>query len=96
MKRISLSSLKRSMLKDPKYRDFHFNQPAGFQAAQLIKRVRVERGLTQAKFGRNLGLPQATIARMENGTRYVSLRTLEKVLKKFGLVLILSARKRKT
>ena len=50
---------------------------------EMIK-ARKEKGLTQKELGKLCGLPQSSIARLENGTFSPSINTVTKVLSVLG------------
>ena len=51
------------------------------QFMQELSKARKEKGLTQKELGKLCGLPQSSIARLENGTCSPSLETISKVLR---------------
>ena len=51
------------------------------QFVQELIKTRKEKGLTQEELGKLCGLPQSSIARLENGTYSPSLETISKVLR---------------
>jgi transcriptional regulator with XRE-family HTH domain len=50
-----------------------------------LRRLRKERGLTQAELARQIGIQQSDLSRMEKGTYRVSLDNLFKILAVFDL-----------
>ena len=50
-------------------------------APALIRAARADAGLTQLELARRAGLRQSSLAQMESGTRAVSARMLERVLR---------------
>lgn len=53
----------------------------------LIRRSRLERGLTQRQLAKKAGTSQPAIARLETGTHSPTIETLERVLAALGLEL---------
>lgn len=51
------------------------------RAGELIRRARLDAGITQAELARRAGLRQPSLAQMESGTRNVSDEMLERVLR---------------
>ncbi|RRJ86505.1 XRE family transcriptional regulator [Gulosibacter macacae] len=51
------------------------------QAPELIRRARLDAGLTQAELARRADLRQPSLAQMESGARNVSAEMLERVLR---------------
>jgi transcriptional regulator with XRE-family HTH domain len=53
-------------------------------AGMLIKRLRFQRGMTQAELARRAGTTQSAIARLESGGRSPSMATLTRTLEALG------------
>ena len=51
---------------------------------KFLQELRKEKGLTQKDLGKLCGLPQSSIARIENGTYSPSISTVTKVLSALG------------
>jgi len=54
------------------------------QAAMLIVRIRMERGLTQEALARRIGTTKSAISRLESGRHRPNVDTLERVARAFG------------
>ena len=54
----------------------------------LVHRLRIEAGLTQAELGGRIGTTQSAIARMEGGGTRPTLETLEKLAEAIGQELV--------
>ncbi|MGQ0823730.1 MAG: helix-turn-helix domain-containing protein [Actinomycetota bacterium] len=59
---------------------------AAFQ--ELVYRLRIEAGLTQAELAERIGTTQSAIARMEGGGTRPNLETLEKLARAVGAELV--------
>ena len=53
---------------------------------EMIKKVRLERNLTQEELGKLIGVQRAQISKLENNTTNV---TIETILKVFGMLRLL-------
>jgi acyl-CoA hydrolase/DNA-binding XRE family transcriptional regulator len=62
-------------------------------AAAILKRARVDAGLTQAELARRAGTAQSAVARYESGAASPSIRTLERLLAAAGHRLVLDAQR---
>jgi XRE family transcriptional regulator, regulator of sulfur utilization len=52
---------------------------------EVVQKIRVAQGLTQAQLAERSGLHQQAIGQMERGTYSVTLRTLEKIASALGV-----------
>lgn len=53
--------------------------------ADVLKRLRTQRGLSQEELGRKIGVGKSTISMYENGSREPSLETLEAIADTFNV-----------
>ncbi len=58
--------------------------PANLAAKILLRRARVDAGLSQAELARRAGITQPSIAKIENPDHELKLATLERVLAVLG------------
>jgi transcriptional regulator with XRE-family HTH domain len=61
-------------------------------AAELIRRTRVDRGLSQAELALRAGTTQTAISRLERGQRSPTIQTLRRLLTVMGEDLTLASR----
>ena len=62
-------------------------------AAAILRRARLDAGLTQAELARRAGTAQSAVARYESGSASPSIRTLERLLAAAGHRLVLDAQR---
>jgi hypothetical protein len=62
-------------------------------AAAVLRRARLDAGLTQAELARRAGTAQSAVARYESGAASPSIRTLERLLAAAGHRLVLDAQR---
>jgi transcriptional regulator with XRE-family HTH domain len=55
-----------------------------YQVARQIVALRLKRGLSQKELARRVGTTQSTIARIENGSQNLSLRTINRLARALG------------
>jgi transcriptional regulator with XRE-family HTH domain len=60
-----------------------------------INGLRAERDMTQTEFGRLIGVPQSTVARLESGTQAPSVATLKRIAQATGTELVIEFRRPK-
>jgi DNA-binding XRE family transcriptional regulator len=60
-----------------------------------ISGLRAEHDMTQTEFGRLIGAPQSTVARLESGTQAPSVATLKRIAKATGTELVIEFRRPK-
>jgi len=60
-----------------------------------ISGLRAERDMTQTEFGRLIGVPQSTVARLESGTQAPSVATLKRIAKATDTELVIEFRRPK-
>lgn len=78
------------LMKDPEFvREFEALQPE-MEVARAICRARAEQGLTQADIAERTGMNQSEISRIENGTRNVSIKLLQRLADGLGMTLKIS------
>jgi len=53
----------------------------------VLKKLRIEKELSQEEFAHNIGLHRTYISQLERGLKSPSLQTLEKISKELGLTL---------
>lgn len=58
-----------------------------FQIGEEVRRLRIERGLSQQELAERMGLPQSVIARLEAGGVELRLSTLDRVAQVLGVEL---------
>jgi HTH-type transcriptional regulator/antitoxin HipB len=58
-----------------------------FQIGEEVRRLRMERGLSQQELAQRMGLPQSVIARLEAGGVEPRLSTLDRVAQALGVQL---------
>jgi transcriptional regulator with XRE-family HTH domain len=65
------------------------------ELALEIGDLRVGLDMTQTEFGRLVGVPQSTVARLESGRQAPSVATLKRIAKATGTELVIEFRRRK-
>lgn len=60
-----------------------------------ISGLRAKRDMTQTEFGRLIGVPQSTVARLESGTQAPSVATLKRIAKATDTELVIEFRRPK-
>jgi len=73
-----LQTLKADLLANPAVRTEHDAQAAGFDLASELIAARARAGLTQAQLAQRMGTTQSAVARIENGRRAPSMRTVQR------------------
>ncbi len=74
----SLVNVKTRLLADPSTRAEYAAQMPEFEIARELIAARVRAGLTQAELAKRMQTTQSTIARMESGRTWPSMRTLSR------------------
>jgi DNA-binding XRE family transcriptional regulator len=69
---------------DPDFRAELTRTEPYHQAAMLIVRIRMERGLTQEALARRIGTTKSAISRLESGRHKPNIDTLERIARAFG------------
>ena len=71
-----ISTLHKRWLKDPEYKQSFEGIGPEFDLAQKLIQARVKSGLSQEELAQRMGTSQSSIARMESGTVWPSMRSL--------------------
>lgn len=80
----SLEQVVRASSKSAIFKQAYDEELARLQLAQRLRELRSIKRLTQKMVADRTGMPQSVIARIESGTRGVSLDTLGKIAIVFG------------
>ena len=75
----SLEQVVRASSKDAVFKQTYDEELSRLRLAQEIRKLRSAKRLTQKTVATRTGMPQSVIARIESGTRGMSLDTLEKI-----------------
>ncbi|HEY4295166.1 MAG TPA: helix-turn-helix transcriptional regulator [Paraburkholderia sp.] len=79
-----LATLKERLLADPQTKAEYEAQTAEFAVARELIAARVRAGLTQEQLAEKMRTTQSTIARLESGRTFPSLRTLSRYAEATG------------
>ena len=71
-------------LKSPLFRKFYEEAQARRKLQSQLREARLAKRLTQKKLAERVDMPQSVIARIESGTRNLSLETLFRVARGVG------------
>lgn len=71
-------------LKDPAFRKVWEAGTARREVVKMIMSERIRRNMSQADLAKRAGLKQPNVARIESGSRGVSIETLSKIARAFG------------
>lgn len=63
-----ISTLHKSLLKDPAYKAAYGSLSTEFELAQKLIEVRVKSGMSQGELAQKMGTSQSAIARLESGS----------------------------
>lgn len=77
--------VREELLHDPQVRDEHERTALAHAVALRLIRYRVNHDLTQTALGRQLGMTQSAIARLEAGDHEPSLSTLARLARKLEM-----------
>ena len=55
---------------------------------QVLKKLRIEKGISQEEFALNIGLHRTYISQLERGLKSPSLRTIAKICEVLGITLV--------
>lgn len=78
------------MMQDPEFvREYEALQPE-MEVARAICLARAQQGLTQADIAERTGIRQSEISKIENGTRNVSIKLLQRLADGLGMTLHIS------
>ena len=87
--------LKRDLLEMPGVRE-EIDRLYPYEAVAFeINGLRAERNMTQTEFGRLIGVPQSTVARLESGTQAPSVATLKRIAEATDTELVIEFRRLK-
>lgn len=76
-----ISTLHKRWLKEPGYKKAYEALEPEFDLAHKLIEARVKSGLSQEELAARMGTSQSSIARMESGTAWPSMRTLARFAK---------------
>jgi len=91
-----ITDLHKKWMKEPKYKRAYDALEGEFVLASAVMDVRNRAGLTQAELARKMGTTQPVVARLESGRTRPSMRTLERLAKATGSLLLISFEPRHT
>jgi predicted transcriptional regulator len=83
-KTIPFKEMAKEWKKDAKYKKEYESLKAEFEIARELIHARVRAHLTQVEVAKRMGTTQSAVARLESGTRSISLKTLEKYAEATG------------
>jgi DNA-binding XRE family transcriptional regulator len=78
-----LSEVFKKHMKNKKFREGYNEELSRLQLAYDIKMLRKKKGLTQEQVAHKAKMPQSVVARIESGSRGLSIGTLHKIAKVF-------------
>ncbi len=87
MSRREWSELRAERLATPEARQAYWAAARAFRIGEEVRRLRIERGLSQQELAGRMGLPQSAIARLEAGRVEPRLSTLDRVAQTLGVEL---------
>lgn len=87
MSRRAWSELRAERLGTPEARQAYAAAERAFCIGEEVRRLRMERGLSQHKLAARMGLTQSVIARLEAGAVEPRLSTLDRVAEALGVEL---------
>ena len=90
-----LENLERDLLGIPGFREGYDRQFPYDELSLEIGGLRADLEMTQTEFGRLIGVPQSTIARLESGRQAPSVATLKRIAEATGTELVVEFRKPK-
>lgn len=82
--------VKKRKIKDEVFAEHYESGYDGFKLGIMLRRARVNAGLTQEELARKLNTKKSAISRIENHAEDIRLSTLEKVAEALGKTLKLS------
>ena len=91
-----VSILHKRWLKEPGYKKAYEALEPEFDLAHKLIEARVKSGLSQEELAARMGTSQSSIARMESGTAWPSMRTLARFAKATSCELKIEFRPRRT
>jgi transcriptional regulator with XRE-family HTH domain len=87
--------IQREWLADPEFREALDLEFPYRELSLEIGGLRADLEMTQTEFGRLVGVPQSTIARLESGKQAPSVATLKRIAKATGAELVIEFRRPK-
>lgn len=87
MSRRAWSELRAKRLATPEARQAYASAERAFRIGEEVRRLRLERGLSQQELAERIGLSQSVIARLEAGGVEPRLSTLDRVAEALGVEL---------
>jgi HTH-type transcriptional regulator/antitoxin HipB len=84
MSRRAWSELRADRLATPETRQAYCDAARAFGIGEEVRRLRIERGLSQQQLAERIGLPQSVIARLQAGGVEPRLSTLDRVAEALG------------
>lgn len=91
-----ISTLHKRWLKEPGYKKAYEALEPEFELAHKLIEARVKSGLSQEELAARMGTSQSSVARMESGTAWPSMRTLARFAKATSCELNIEFRPRRT
>jgi transcriptional regulator with XRE-family HTH domain len=88
----SVAAWLETALRDPEYRAVWYETALARAVSLALIEYRAAHGLTQTALGRQLGMPQAQVSRIEAGDHTPSLETLQRLCDALALEIDLSIR----
>ena len=89
---MKLADLDSRLLAIPGFKEGFDESYPYFDLALQIGGLRADLEMTQTEFGRLVGVPQSTIARLESGRQAPSVATLKRIAKATGTELVIEFR----
>lgn len=87
MSRRTWDELRAERLAAPGAKQAYDAAARAYRLGEEIRRLRMERGLSQQELAKRMGLPQSVIARLEGGGVEPRLSTLDRVAQALGVTL---------
>ena len=89
------ADLREEFLAGPGFKESFDEEYPYFDLSLEIGGLRADMDLTQTEFGRLIGVPQSTIARLESGQQNPSVGTLKRIAEATGTELVIEFRRPK-
>jgi DNA-binding XRE family transcriptional regulator len=80
----TLSEVLTNKLKNKRFKKEYSEEVSRLQLAYEVKSLRREKGMTQEEVALKAKMPQSVVARIESGSRGLSIGTLHKIARVFG------------
>ena len=90
-----LEELERKLLAIPGFKEAYEREYPYDDLSLEIGRLRASLEMTQTEFGRLIGVPQSTVARLESGRQAPSVATLKRIARATGTELVIEFRRPK-